>query len=170
MKNNKGFTLIELLAVIVILAIIALIATPTILGVVENARKGAAQSSILGYIDAVEKQVMINNLKNDESLLINEGEYTKVELAAKGLTIKGEVRDALVRINSKGKVENGKFCIDDYSIDYNGKKAVVNKSADYCSNIRVYNAGDVGYSNALSKENCTTVECALNELYSEANG
>ena len=32
MKSNKGFTLIELLAVIVILAIIALIATPTILG------------------------------------------------------------------------------------------------------------------------------------------
>ena len=50
---KKGFTLIELLAVIVILAIIALIATPTILGVVETARKGAAESSVLGYIDAV---------------------------------------------------------------------------------------------------------------------
>ena len=44
--KNKGFTLIELLAVIVILAIIALIATPTILGVVENARKGAAESTV----------------------------------------------------------------------------------------------------------------------------
>ena len=35
--NRKGFTLVELLAVIVILAIIALIATPTILGVIEKA-------------------------------------------------------------------------------------------------------------------------------------
>ena len=36
-----GFTLIELLAVIVILSIIALIATPMILGVIETAKKGA---------------------------------------------------------------------------------------------------------------------------------
>ena len=40
MKNNKGFTLIELLAVIVILAIIALIATPMILGVIDTAKQG----------------------------------------------------------------------------------------------------------------------------------
>ena len=37
--NNKGFTLIELLAVIVILAIIALIATPIILGIINDARE-----------------------------------------------------------------------------------------------------------------------------------
>ena len=37
--NKKGFTLIELLAVIVILAIIALITAPIILGVIENAKK-----------------------------------------------------------------------------------------------------------------------------------
>ena len=35
---KKGFTLIELLAVIVILAIIALIATPIILGIIDDAR------------------------------------------------------------------------------------------------------------------------------------
>jgi len=40
--KNKGFTLIELLAVIVILAIIALIATPIILNIIEDAR-GAAK-------------------------------------------------------------------------------------------------------------------------------
>ncbi len=38
---KKGFTLIELLAVIVILSIIALIATPMILGVIETTKKGA---------------------------------------------------------------------------------------------------------------------------------
>lgn len=46
MKNNKkGFTLIELLAVIVILAIIALIATPIILGIIEDSRKSARENS-----------------------------------------------------------------------------------------------------------------------------
>ena len=41
---KKGFTLIELLAVIIILAIIALIATPIILNVIEDARKSAGLS------------------------------------------------------------------------------------------------------------------------------
>ena len=45
MRENKGFTLIELLAVIVILAIIALIATPVILGIIEDARASANERS-----------------------------------------------------------------------------------------------------------------------------
>ncbi len=64
---KKGFTLIELLAVIVILAIIALIATPMILGVIDSAKKGAAESSTYGYIDAIEK----SDLKN----MIDTGDY-----------------------------------------------------------------------------------------------
>ena len=41
---KKGFTLIELLAVIIILAIVALIATPIILNVIEEARISAGRS------------------------------------------------------------------------------------------------------------------------------
>ena len=52
-QNQKGFTLIELLAVIVILAIIALIATPIILNVVNDSRKKAAQDSAYGVVEAV---------------------------------------------------------------------------------------------------------------------
>ena len=66
MKRNKGFTLIELLAVIVILAIIALIATPIILGVIDKARQGSAEQSVLSYIQAVENQVVISQLTTDE--------------------------------------------------------------------------------------------------------
>ena len=43
--RSKGFTLIELLAVIVILAIIALIATPIILGIINDSRESAAKES-----------------------------------------------------------------------------------------------------------------------------
>lgn len=43
--NSKGFTLIELLAVIVILAIIALIATPIVLGIIDDANRGASERS-----------------------------------------------------------------------------------------------------------------------------
>ena len=54
MKNKLGFTLIELLAVIIILAIVALIATPIILDVVNDARISAGKSEanmILGGIN-----------------------------------------------------------------------------------------------------------------------
>ena len=67
MKSNKGFTLIELLAVIVILAIIALIATPIILGVIDKARQGSAEQSALSFIQAVENQVVISQLTADTS-------------------------------------------------------------------------------------------------------
>ena len=52
--KKKGFTLIELLAVIVILAIIALIATPTILGVIERFGT-SAYNTIKGAVDKIAK-------------------------------------------------------------------------------------------------------------------
>ena len=51
--KRKGFTLIEVLAVIVILAIIALIATPIMLGVIENARRKAFEDTGYGVIEGV---------------------------------------------------------------------------------------------------------------------
>ena len=56
-RNNKGFTLIELLAVIVILAVIALIATPIILGIINDARESANARSVEDYAKAVETTV-----------------------------------------------------------------------------------------------------------------
>ena len=54
---KKGFTLIELLAVIVILAIIALIATPIILGIINDAREKANERSVELYASAVRNAV-----------------------------------------------------------------------------------------------------------------
>lgn len=56
-RNNKGFTLIELLAVIVILAVIALIATPIIMGVINNAKQGANKDSAYGYVKTLETAI-----------------------------------------------------------------------------------------------------------------
>ena len=52
-SNTKGFTLIELLAVIVILAIIALIASPIILGIIQNARESSMARSVENFASAV---------------------------------------------------------------------------------------------------------------------
>ena len=62
--NSKGFTLIELLAVIVILAVIALIATPLIMGVIDDARKGSAKNGAYGYVKAFENTVATEMIKD----------------------------------------------------------------------------------------------------------
>ena len=54
MKSNKGFTLIELLAVIVILAIVALVATPVILNIIQSSTDNAKESSSRLVIKSVE--------------------------------------------------------------------------------------------------------------------
>lgn len=67
-KSNKGFTLIELLAVIVILAIIALIATPIVVELIKNSRISAAENATHGIIKAAE-------VYYGEEVLANQGVF-----------------------------------------------------------------------------------------------
>ena len=57
-NNKKGFTLIELLAVIIILAVIALIATPLIMNIIESSRKKAFENSVYGVMSAYDIKTM----------------------------------------------------------------------------------------------------------------
>ena len=52
--KRQGFTLIELLAVIVVLAIIALIATPIVMNTIESSKKGATLESVRNMVHAAE--------------------------------------------------------------------------------------------------------------------
>ena len=127
--KKKGFTLVELLAVIVILAVIALIATPTILGVIEKAKKEAAEQSAYGYIDAIEKQILINETSNSKEQ-IKDGIYNVSDLE---VSYKGEkIKYGQVTIE-KGKATKTKLCINKYSIDYEESKIKIS-SNNYCSN------------------------------------
>ena len=120
---KKGFTLIELLAVIVILAIIALISTPMILGVIEKAKKGGAESSALGYIDAVEKTVATNMLDTNKTN-IEDGVYEVGTLKSTtyDVKVKGEqpTEDSWVKIE-KGQVTVCSLKIGEYVINCNGE-------------------------------------------------
>lgn len=55
--NKKGFTLIELLAVIVIIAVIGLIAIPSISKTIDNSRKKAYIEIANAYVDAVRNKI-----------------------------------------------------------------------------------------------------------------
>lgn len=60
--NKKGFTLVELLTVIAILAIILLIAAPTILNVLEKAKKNTFKSQVLMYVESLKTQLALSSM------------------------------------------------------------------------------------------------------------
>ena len=86
---KKGFTLIELLAVIVILAIIALIATPLILSVIEKSKFASAERSADGYVHEVENTVVLNELDNTKESFADK-DYTVSKLTEMGAEVKGQ--------------------------------------------------------------------------------
>lgn len=97
-KNTKGFTLIELLAVIVVLAVIALIATPIVLNLVKEAKKGAARESVTSYMKAVENTVL-KEMVNGKNVTF----CTSYTIDGTTLTGTGECKTTLtVDVSGKG--------------------------------------------------------------------
>ncbi len=115
MKKKQGFTLIELLAVIVILAIIALIATPIILNVIDQAKKGTIKETVNGYIKSIENTVAVNTLeestqyKNLTCSLNSEQMVCDNEIRIE-VKVKGDKLDKLnIQFSEKGNIERAEF-------------------------------------------------------------
>ena len=82
MKNKKiGFTLIELLAVIIVLAIIALIATPIIFNVIENAKLKSLENSCYGVIDGVRTKYAEGLLNSIDGTVKLKGNVTEITVS-----------------------------------------------------------------------------------------
>ncbi|MDD3392028.1 MAG: type II secretion system protein [Bacilli bacterium] len=75
--KSKAFTLIELLAVIVILAVIALILTPQILSVINEAKEGSLEATKKSIIKASELYVV----SNIEDFTLEVGEKAYIQLS-----------------------------------------------------------------------------------------
>jgi len=109
--KKKGFTLIELLAVIVVLAIIALIATPMIMNVIDKAKKGALEDSAYGLIDSANiyytKNMMDGSIEKT-TFTFEDGKQTSEQK----LEYKGNVEKGSLMLFSDGKsavcLESGK--------------------------------------------------------------
>lgn len=118
--KNKGFTLIELLAVIVVLAIVFLIAAPVTFNMIKNAKENAAKSNAFGYLDALEK-----DLVEDE---VEDGEYYIGEL---NVSSKGQKPSKGIVYVEDAKVKTAKLCVNNYSIDYIDSK-ISFATSNYC--------------------------------------
>ena len=113
-STQKGFTLIELLAVIVILAVIALIATPLVMGVINRARANAAIDSVYGYLDAVEQAVAEYQLTTD-GMNFNPSRVTFdiTKDSSRSLKVEQNSKTHTIPVNYNGSApESGKFTFD----------------------------------------------------------
>lgn len=172
--NKKGFTLIELLAVIVILAIIAIIAVPKILGVIETAKKGAAESSALGYIDAVEKQIAVN-IVNHQAEIITDGEITVGDLKTRhNVKVKGkEPKDDGIITLENGKVIAAVLKIAGYEITCTnntckaGSKTEEPEEPEEPEETTQVNAEDIGITVGGEEKPLNTV---IDDLYDSIMG
>ena len=145
--KKKGFTLIELLAVIVVLAVIALIATPIVLNLVKTAKIGAAEQSVTGYVKAVENTIIKDMINNKE---VSDGNYKYNSIEA---DISGKRPTSGEYIVKNGKVESGNFCVDGYKIEY--KNGQSKKISDTCEVLyQVYENGTAIYFNPETGKVC----------------
>ena len=146
-EKNKGFTLVELLAVIVILALIALIATPIILNVINDAKKQAAKDSAYGYMDAVEKYIVSSELE-DKS--IQDRTYSVEELNSMGVSVKGSTPD-------NGNIEIKNSSVKSYDIGIDGYE-VNNGEVKKVSTTKSFKNGTAVYYNPETETKCKSSE------------
>ena len=140
-EKNKGFTLVELLTVIVILALIALIATPIILNVINDAKKQAAKDSAYGYMDAVEKYIVSSELE-DES--IQDGTY-RVEDLNKKISVKGSTPD-------NGNIEIKEGAVKNYNLGIDGYYITKDEVKKVSTTKKIENGTEIYYNPETGKE------------------
>ena len=144
MKKN-GFTLIELLAVIVILAIIALIATPIILGIINDAREKANERSVELYASAIRNGIAAYQLR--EMKEVAAGTYNESNPLPFEPEYEGNVECTNVIISEDGKVSLDKCTVNGGTKEYSygieeSSIAKVCQLSDEDSNEK-YSVGDI---------------------------
>ncbi len=156
-KKNKGFTLIELLAVIVILAVIALIATPLVVQVINTSKKEAAENTGQSIIEAGKQKATSEDIKTssppfsyDENsgLSLNGSEPTKFHL------VLNENMDSELRAWVNG------FCVTKEFSDKTPSVDESKKTESDCLKItyKKYENGTAIYFNPETNRKCSSSE------------
>ena len=170
-EKNKGFTLVELLAVIVILALIALIVTPIILNIIKDEKRSAAKDSAYGYIDAVEKYIVLAKTRTgnyklelvpteDKELTCETKEECIKDIGLIGevnKTIKGTKPSKIKLIIKGSEVSAGtEITVDGFVFTYDGKKLTeAGETKEDTKNYKFYENGTAVFYNPETGKKCT---------------
>ncbi len=176
--KKKGFTLIELLAVVVILAIIAVIIVPVISDLIESSRFASAVDSVLAYVTEANNQASVS-----DNIVIGGFEGFSLDLSNNNRLETGITDTELAKISYKGKgpsyvylhfddagkyVNDGRFCMWGYSIDYRSDKGASRSESEYCGPHALvkehYDLGDPIYYNVTTGKQCSE-DAFLNNVY-----
>ena len=179
--KRKGFTLIELLAVIVVLAIIALIATPIVMNTIKKSKKGAAERSADSFVKQVETTVETERLSGN---IIEDGEY---EITSDGNLCKDKSANCSdenkIKIEMNGtkpdsgriKINNGQVTTDstmiigEYDVSYDDelKKYIAVKLETYSIKYNLTNVvGDSNNVTNITTKNVKILKFTANSGYS----
>ena len=108
--KKKGFTLVELLATIVVLSVIALIAVPIVINVIEKAKKSALVSSVNGLVESANMYYTNEIIKGDISDNVIFDFEKGIQTSDNKLSYKGKVYNGKLILTSDSDVIT---CIDD---------------------------------------------------------
>lgn len=124
--NNKGFTLTELIGVLAILAIITIIATTTIMGVVNNSKEKMLEDKKMNIEVAAVNYVQNNNIMLDtKNCLVNGNTYDLCKVFT--------VKELLDKKELESEDKNNKFYNDVTGLNMDEDKVTV-----YRMNNRLY--------------------------------
>jgi len=162
---KRGFTLIELLAVIIILAVIALIATPIVLDVVESAKLKAFEESAYGIVEMVK-------LKNYDDMFEGNNNNKTYTFPNDELIFQGERPKGGTVISVNGEIilaiNNGKWCA---SKKLGDDKVVITENLDNCDIKYVNLSGTITETNPIiAKVQLVKNDKVIYETTSDENG
>ena len=144
------------MAVIVILAVIALIATPTVLNIIEDSRKSAAEASVRNITNAAKTHYMLKMMEGES--------VSSIDLSGSVLTYDGDkAKKGNLAYDANGNVI-GKMYISGYCVEVNsdGTLASDKISEDECTieepKIVTHVNGKVVYYNPETNTKCDSSE------------